>query len=60
MVKQAYKKIPETEKLEVLMRPGIQHLSELLHLESTDTQTRHESSRFDEAFKFPVNDLSKH
>lgn len=58
MVKQAYQKIPEDEKYEILMRPGIQHLSELLHLESDGNQSPKVHTKFEEPVKLPDHDLS--
>ncbi|XP_071144330.1 DENN domain-containing protein 3-like [Mytilus edulis] len=58
MVKQAYQKIPEDEKYEILMRPGIQHLSELLHLESDGNQSPKVHHKFEEPVKLPDHDLN--
>ena len=59
MVKQAYQRVPESDMYELNLRPGIQHLSELLHLDSDSGKSMHETHRFGEPVKVPDHDLSK-
>ena len=59
MVKQAYQRVPESDMYELTHRPGIQHLSELLHLDSDSGKSMHETHKFEEPVKVPDHDLGK-
>jgi len=55
MVKQAYQRVPKSDMYELTLRPGIKHLSELLHLDSDSGKSMHD----EEPVKIPDHDLSK-
>jgi hypothetical protein len=49
----------ESDMYELTHRPGIQHLSELLHLDSDSGKSMHETHKFEEPVKVPDHDLGK-